>query len=70
MLTVFDLTRLTPKDIQHVVVKGGPELREFYGKLSGFAGNIPPGMIDKELHKKLQIKADEVLADWRLVNPT
>lgn len=66
LITGFDLTRLGPEDIRDMVVDGGRELRKFYGKLNGFAGNLPPGLSQTARRQKLQAKADEVLADWRL----
>jgi len=65
LMTGFDLTRLKPEDIRDMVVKGGRDLRKFYGKLSSFAANIPSDLDKDQRRKRLQDKADEVLEDWR-----
>jgi hypothetical protein len=68
VLTGFDLTRLTPADVQEAVVKGGSELRTFYGMLSTFSDNISPDLDEKAREKKLKAKADEALGAWRKCN--
>jgi hypothetical protein len=65
ILNGIDLTRLTPQDIQEMVVKGGSDLRKFYGMLSSFSDNISPDLDEKTRTKKLKAKADEVLEAWR-----
>jgi hypothetical protein len=65
ILNGVDLTRLTPQDIQEMVVKGGSDLRMFYGMLSSFSDNISPDLDEKTRTKKLKAKADEVLEAWR-----
>jgi hypothetical protein len=65
LITGFDLTRLKAEDIRDMIVKGGPDLRNFYGKLSSFAANIPSDLDEDQRRKRLQAKADEVLEDWR-----
>ena len=47
----IDMTILAPEDIQEMVVKGGADLRKFYGMLSSFSANIPPDLDEKEREK-------------------
>jgi hypothetical protein len=61
----IDMTILAPEDIREMVVKGGADLRKFYGMLSSFSANIPPDLDEKEREKRLKAKSDEVLEAWR-----
>jgi hypothetical protein len=65
VLNGIDLTRLTPQDIHEMVVKGGSELRKFYGMLSSFSDNIPFDLDESTRKKKFEAKSDEVLEAWR-----
>jgi hypothetical protein len=65
VLNGIDMTVLKPEDIQDMILKGGTDLRRFYGMLSGFSENIPPDLDEEMKRQRLDAKTEEVLEAWR-----
>jgi hypothetical protein len=63
LTTGFDLTRLTPEQIEELL-KEGKDLSALRSKLAEFASRIPEGLGPEERAARIKTEAQAVLEDW------